>query len=155
MQDAPFLFGGNCRYCKSGPSGEGPLSQNNGGKRLVGRVICFCFPGAVTAIPVASGTMTGTGLAVGAADTLNALFLLLINVPDDQEQERCDGSEDHKINQFHKDYLLLNAYSEAKPWLVFLIMLAIIMPITTTTAKPRMAATMFRDAGAVISVPMV
>ena len=47
----------------------------------------------------------------------------------------------------------LRAYSAARFLLVFLIMPAITTPIATTTARPISAATMFKEAGAVIRVP--
>ena len=46
-------------------------------------------------------------------------------------------------------------YSEASCLLVLRIMPAITAAMATTTARPMTAATMFREAGAVISVPTV
>ncbi len=52
-------------------------------------------------------------------------------------------------------YLPLSAYSDARLLLVFRIRLTMTAPMTTTKARPRTAATMFKEAGAVIRVPTV
>ncbi len=59
------------------------------------------------------------------------------------------------LGQFIGNYFPLSAYWDARALLVFRIRFAMITPMTTTTARPRIAATMFREAGLVTRVPMV
>ena len=110
---------------------------------------------ATTAISGASVTIAGAFCAIGATDALNTFLFGSVNVPHYQSDNHCDNGNDKNINGFHRNYLPLRAYWAARFLLVFLIMPAIKTPIATTTARPIRAATMFRDAGSVIRVPMV
>ena len=108
---------------------------------------------AATAITGTSVAVTGAFRTIGATDALDAFLFGSVNVPHYQSDNHCDNGNDKNINGFHRNYLPLRAYSAARFLLVFLIMPAITTPIATTTAKPISAATMFKEAGAVIRVP--
>lgn len=60
-----------------------------------------------------------------------------------------------KSVSFMGNHLALSAYSAARLLSVFRIRLVMTTPMTATTARPRTAATMFKEAGAVIRVPTV
>ena len=110
---------------------------------------------ATAAITGAARAITGAFCAIWAADALDAFLFGSVNVPYYQSDNRNDHCNDKNINRFHWHHFPLRAYWAARFLLVFLIREAITTPITTTTARPIRAATMFKDAGAVIRVPMV
>ena len=117
----------------------------------LGLIVC------AIAASAAVGTLAGAGFTVGTADTLHAAPLFLPDIPnceaDNQRSNHNDNDVIHKTAPFGNYFF--RAYSAAIFLFVFLIMPAITTPIATTTARPIRAATMFRDAGAVIRVPMV
>ena len=110
---------------------------------------------AATAITGTSVAVTGAFRTIGATDALDAFLFGSVDIPHYQSDNHSDNGNDKNINGFHFAYLPLRAYWAARFLLVFLIMPAITTPIATTTARPISAATMSRDAGSVIRVPMV
>ena len=110
---------------------------------------------ATTAISGAPRAIAGAFRAIGASDALDAFLFGSVDIPHYQSDNHSDNCNDKNINGFHFAYLPLRAYSADRFLLVFLIIPAITTPIATTTARPISAATMFKEAGAVIRVPMV
>jgi len=57
---------------------------------------------AAAAASGAACTVTGATASIGAADTLDALFLSLVNIPDHKAQNGNDYCDNDKINRFHR-----------------------------------------------------
>ena len=107
------------------------------------------------ALTAAGRAFAGAGSTIGAADALDALFLGSVNEPDPQADDDGDHRDHEIIHCVHNDHFPLRAYSALSFLFVLPISVPITMPMAITTARPIRAATTFREAGAVISVPTV
>ena len=90
-------------------------------------VICAAIPGA-------SGTMSGAGLAVGTAEALDTLLLFpaeIKNCPAKDQNNNCNNKEVlHRQNHF------FSAYSADRDLLVLRIRAAITATMAATTIRP-------------------
>ena len=86
------------------------------------------------AIPGASGTMSGAGLAVGTADALDTFLLFLLDVKTCTAKDQNYNCNNKEV--LHRQNHFFSAYSAARDLLVLLIKKTITATMAATTIRP-------------------
>ena len=87
-----------------------------------------------TAISGTACAVTGAGLTVRTADTLDALLFFLADVKNSAAKDQCHDGNHYEV--FHGENYFFSAYSAARDLLVLLIREMITATMAATTIRP-------------------